>query len=126
MQGAYAYQDLLQQNGWLVNGSDFPVESINPLLGFYAAVARQDLKQYPTDGFLTENRLTREQALRAMTIWAAKAGFEEHFKGSLEPGKFADFVVLNQDLMKVELQKIPQLKIQQTFVDGIPVYSAER
>lgn len=123
MQGAYDYQRLLKQNGWIVNGSDFPVESINPLLGFYAAVARQDTDGYPEKGFQTEGKLTREQALRAMTIWAAKAAFEEHLKGSLETGKVADFVVLNKDLMEMDLSEIPQLEVQQTYIDGKSVYS---
>lgn len=123
MKGAYDYQRLLQQNGWIVNGSDFPVESINPLLGFYAAVSRQDTAGYPDNGFQPEGKLTREQALRAMTIWPAKAGFEEHLKGSLEPGKVADFVVLNNDLMEIDLSEIPKLEIQQTYIDGKSVYS---
>jgi predicted amidohydrolase YtcJ len=86
IKGAYAYRQLMEQNGWLPNGSDFPVEHINPLYGFHAAVARKDADGYPENGFQMENSLTREQALRAMTIWAAKANFEENEKGSLEPG----------------------------------------
>jgi len=123
MKGAYDYQRLLQQNGWIVNGSDFPVESINPLLGFYAAVSRQDTAGYPDNGFQPEGKLTREQALRAMTIWPAKAGFEEHLKGSLEPGKVADFVVLEKDLMETDLSEIPLLEIHQTYINGKSVYS---
>ncbi|MFW5657155.1 MAG: amidohydrolase [Bacteroidota bacterium] len=119
----YIYQELLQQNGWLPNGSDFPVESINPLPGFYAAVTRQDVEGYPEGGFQPENALTREQALRAMTIWAAKAGFEEHLKGSLEPGKVADFVILDEDIMKVDIQTIPKIKVRETYIDGVSVAS---
>jgi hypothetical protein len=110
------------QNGWLPNGSDFPIEHINPLYGFYAGVARKNLEGYPPNGFQMENALTREQALRAMTIWAAKAAFEEDQKGSLEVGKIADFVVLNQDIMNVPEDRILNIKIEQTFVDGKIVY----
>ena len=119
---AYAYQELLQQNGWLPNGSDFPIEHINPLYGFYSGVARQHFNGEPKDGFQMENALTREQALRAMTIWAAKSAFEENIKGSLEVGKFADFVVLDFDLMNDSIKDVPQIKVQQTFVNGEKVY----
>ncbi len=125
MKGAYAYQQLLEQNGWLPNGSDFPVEPINPLYGFHASVARQDHNGNPPSGFQMENALTREQALRAMTIWAAKSQFEENEKGSLESGKFADFVVLEEDIMKIALAKIPTLKVKYTFLNGEKVYSRE-
>ncbi len=123
MKGAYAYRELLEQNGWLPNGSDFPVEHINPLYGFYAGVARKDLEGSPQGGFQMENAITREQALRAMTIWAAQANFEEGEKGSIEAGKFADFVVTNEDLMHVDIDIVPGLKIYSTFIDGKEVYS---
>ena len=116
---AYAYQDLLQQNGWIPNGSDFPIENINPLLGFYS---RQDLAGFPPEGFQTENKLTREQALRSMTIWAARSFFEEEEKGSLEVGKMADFVITNDDLMEIEQSLIPRIKILYTFIAGKEVY----
>ncbi|HRX30707.1 MAG TPA: amidohydrolase [Tenuifilaceae bacterium] len=119
---AYAYQDLLKQNGWLPNGSDFPIENINPLYGLYAGVARKNLQGEPANGFQPENALTREQALRAMTIWAAKACFNENEKGSLEPEKFADFVVLNVDLMKQDIDQIPKTKILRTYVNGDRVF----
>lgn len=120
---AYTYQDLLKQNGWLPNGSDFPIEHINPLYGFYAGVARQNMDGFPPDGFQMENALTREQALRAMTIWAAKAAFEEEVKGSLEPGKAADFVVLEDDIMTAPNSKLPNVKVEKTFVNGELVYT---
>lgn len=123
MKGAYAYRQLLNQLGWLPNGSDFPVEHINPLYGFYAGVVRKNLQGKPEEGFQMENALTREQALRSMTIWAAKSCFEENEKGSLEPGKFADFVVLDIDLMNENPDLIPVAKIQKTFVNGKEVYS---
>ena len=119
---AYAYEDLLKQNHWLTNGSDFPIESINPLLGFYAGVARQDVKGYPEGGFQIENALTREQAMRAMTIWAAKGAFMENEIGSLEICKKADFVILNEDLMNCELEIIPKIKVESTWINGVEVY----
>ena len=120
--GAYAFKKLLEQNGWIPNGSDFPVESINPVYGFYAAVSRKDLEGYPEGGFMPEQRLTREKALRAMTIWAAKAAFEENEKGSIEPGKFADFIVTYSDLMTIPEKEIPDVKIRITFSGGEQVY----
>lgn len=122
MKGAYAYRQLLEQLGWLPNGSDFPVEHINPLYGFYAGVARKNLDGKPEEGFQMENALTREQVLRGMTIWAAKAAFEESEKGSIEPGKFADFVVLDIDLLKDEIELVPTTRVKKTFIGGKQVY----
>ena len=92
IQNAYAYQRLLQQNGWVINGTDFPIEDISPLKTFEAAVDRK--------GFQMENALTPEQALRSITIWVAKGCFLEHRKGSIEAGKDADYVILDRDLLK--------------------------
>jgi len=122
LKSAYVYKQLLQQNGWLPLGTDFPVEDINPIYTFYAAVERKDLKGYPEDGFQPENALTREEALRGMTIWAAKANFEEKEKGSIEPGKFADFVILNEDIMKIDGTEVPNVKVLNTFINGEKVY----
>lgn len=121
---AYAYQDLLKTNGWILNGSDFPVENINPLYGFYAAVARMDQEGYPEGGFQMENALTREQALRAMTIWAAKGAFLESELGSLELGKKADFVILEKDLMTAPINELYKLKVLRTYINGEQVYKA--
>lgn len=118
VKGAYAYKQLLDENGWLPLGTDFPIENINPLYTFFAVVARQDLQNQPAGGWQKENALTRQQALRGITVWAAKAAFEENEKGSIEVGKFADFVVMNQDLMTVKESEIPKLKIAATCVDG--------
>jgi predicted amidohydrolase YtcJ len=115
---AYAFKDLLKQNGWIPLGTDFPVEDISPLRTFYAAVVRKDAKGFPAGGFQKENALTREEALKGMTIWAARASFEEHQKGSLEPGKVADFVITDQDLMKVPEEKILNTQIIATYIYG--------
>ncbi len=122
VKGAYAYKQLLKQNGWLPLGTDFPVEDISPFKTFYAAVVRKDEKGWPNGGYQTENALTREEALRGMTIWAAKANFEEKEKGSLEPGKLADFVILDKDLMKAKDTELFQINVLQTFSDGEKVY----
>lgn len=122
---AYAYKDLLEKSKIVALGTDFPVEFVNPMYTFYAAVARQDLEQYPEGGFQMENALSREEALRGMTIWAAYANFEEDEKGSLEVGKFADFTVLDKDIMKVDATEIPTTKAVATFVNGEMVYEAE-
>jgi len=122
IKGAYAYNDLLKQNGWLPLGTDFPVEDISPLKTFYAAVVRKDAKGWPEGGFQMENALTRQDALRGMTIWAAKANFEENEKGSLEKGKFADFIILDQDLLKTAPEKILQTQVISTFINGQQVF----
>ena len=123
---AYAYQQLLQQNGWMPLGTDFPVEYISPFKTFYAAVTRQDGNGYPKNGFQIENALTREQTLRGMTIWAAKAAFEEKEKGSLEAGKAADFIILDTDLMGCEPGAILKTKVISSYVNGEEVYGEKR
>ncbi len=122
---AYAYQQLMAQNGWLPNGTDFPIEDISPIKTFFASVCRKNSEGLPNDGFQMENALTREQALRSITIWAAKAGFEEVRKGSIEVGKSADFVVLDTDLMKCNDEEILRAKILKTILDGDLVFGAE-
>ncbi len=125
LKGAYAYQTLLQQNGWLPNGTDFPVENIEPLFTFYAAVFRTDYKGWPEGGWHKNEGLTREQTLRSMTIWAAKSSFEENEKGSLEPEKYADFVILNTDLMTASPEEVLNTKIESTWVNGEKVFSLQ-
>ncbi|MBO9618048.1 MAG: amidohydrolase [Niabella sp.] len=122
LKGAYAYQQLLKENGWIPLGTDFPVEDISPLKTFYAAVVRKDAKGFPANGFQVENALTREQALRGMTIWAARAAFEEKEKGSLEPGKFADFVILDGDLMTEPEAGVLTAKVLKTYIGGERVF----
>ncbi len=124
IKGAYAYRQLLEENGWLPNGSDFPVERINPLFGFYAAVVRKDQANFPEGGFQMENAISREEALRAMTIWAAKSGKEEDLKGSIEVGKLADLVVTKTDLMSAPDEVLFGIKVQSTYSGGELVYEA--
>jgi predicted amidohydrolase YtcJ len=123
---AYVYKNLLDQNGWLPNGTDFPVEKISPLLTFYAAVARQDVKGLPEKGFQPENALSREEALRSITIWAAKAGFAEYNRGSIDIGKIADFVILDHDLITCPLKEIPSVNVLMTVVGGEKVFEQLR
>tara|TARA_B100000949_G_scaffold195007_1_gene179938 strand:- start:6271 stop:7890 length:1620 start_codon:yes stop_codon:yes gene_type:complete len=119
VQGAYAYKDLLEKAGLVALGTDFPVEQVNPFLTFYAAVARQDVEQYPEGGFQMENALSREETLKGMTLWAAYSNFEEDEKGSIEPGKFADFVVLSDDIMTIPSEEIPNVTAKHVFLGGV-------
>ena len=118
IKGAYAFKDLLNKYGKIALGTDFPVEFVSPFYTFYAAVARQDLKGYPDEGYQMENALTREETLKGMTIWAAYSNFEEDEKGSIETGKFADFIILDKNIMEVNASGIPNIKVVKTFVDG--------
>jgi predicted amidohydrolase YtcJ len=122
LKGAYAYKKLLQQNGWLPLGTDFPVEDISPFKTFLAAVIRKDANSFPAHGFQIENALTREEAIKGMTIWAAKAGFLEKEIGSLEAGKKADFILLDKDLMKVGEKEILNTNVIATYSGGKKVY----
>lgn len=118
VKGAYAFKQLLDAYGKVALGTDFPVEQVSPFLTFYAAVARQDLEANPKEGYQMENALSREETLKGMTIWAAYSNFEENEKGSIEKGKFADFIILDKDIMAVEVHEIPNIKVQETFVNG--------
>ncbi|WP_194850847.1 amidohydrolase [Nonlabens antarcticus] len=122
IKGAYAYQKLLNQSGMVALGTDYPVEQVNPFLTFYAAVARQDTSGFPEGGFNMKDALSREDALRGMTIWGAFSNFEENEKGSLEKGKSADFMILQEDLMKMPIQNVPNIKVKATYVNGEKVY----
>jgi len=123
IKNAYIYHDLLDQLGWLPSGTDFPIEQVNPVYTFFAAVYRKNREFIPDEGFQMENALSKEEALRSMTIWAAKASFEEKLKGSIEPGKYADFVVLDRDIMTVPEFDLPYARVSMTFVAGELVFS---
>ncbi len=122
--GAYAWRSLLNTGVVVPNGSDFPVEQVNPLISFHSAVSRQDARDWPPGGWYPAERMTRDEALKAMTIWPAYAAFQEKVLGSLTPGKYADFVVLDQDIMRVPPELILRTKVLQTWVGGARVYEA--
>jgi predicted amidohydrolase YtcJ len=122
IKGAYAYKQLLNENKWIPLGTDFPVEDISPFKTFHSAVFRTDVKEFPSGGYQTENALSREEALRGMTIWAAKSNFEEAEKGSLEKGKFADFIILDKDIMTIDAPEILNTSVLATYINGEKVY----
>ena len=125
LRGAYAWRRLLDSGARLALGSDFPVERVSPILGFYAAVTRQDAESAPAGGWYGNQVLTRAEALRGFTLDAAYAGFMEDEVGSIEPGKRADWVVFSQDLMTVPAEAILDTRVVATYLDGEPVYRAE-
>ena len=125
IKGAYAFKTLLAKSGIVALGTDFPVERVNPMYTFYSAVARKDLENYPEGGYRIEEGLSREETLKGMTIWAAYSNFEEEEKGSIEVGKFADFTVLDADIMIIPEDDIPQVKTVATFIDGKKVFELE-
>jgi hypothetical protein len=122
LRGAYAWRSLLATNVVIPNGSDAPVEYVDPLISFKASVARQDARNWPVGGWFPEQRMTREEALLSMTLWAAYAGFQENELGSLTPGKRADFVVLSQDIMRVPTEVLQDTRVLSTWVGGKLVY----
>jgi len=124
--GAYAWQSLLQTGVVIPNGSDFPVEQVNPLISFHAAIARQDARDWPAGGWFPEQKMSREEALRSMTIWPAYAGFQETSMGSITAGKFADFVILDTDIMRVPSEMVMKAKVVSTWVGGRAVFEAAK
>ena len=124
--GAYAWRSLLNTGVIIPNGSDFPVERVNPLYSFHAAVSRQDDNSWPPGGWFPEQRMTREEALKSMTIWPAYAGFMETTTGSLTPGKFADFVILDRDIMTIPESSILGTGVIATYIGGKAVYERSR
>ncbi|MBX2953596.1 MAG: amidohydrolase [Leadbetterella sp.] len=126
MKGAYAYKHLLNEYGKVAIGSDFPVEHFNPLYGFHAAVARVDAKGYPKGGFQMQDVLTREETLKGMTIWAAYSCFQEYKRGSIEKGKDADFIILEDDIMTAPAEKLRTVKTLRTVVGGETVFVREK
>jgi len=120
--GAYAWRRFLDVGVMIANGSDFPVESVSPMLGFYASVTRQDAKGWPEGGWVPNQRMTREEALRSFTINAAYAAFEEKTKGSLEVGKWGDLVVLSKDIMTIPPSEILNTQVLMTVLSGDIIY----
>ncbi|HEY6219168.1 MAG TPA: amidohydrolase, partial [Gemmatimonadaceae bacterium] len=124
--GAYAWRALLNTGVIIPNGSDFPVEAVNPLLSFHSAVARQDAANWPPSGWFPEQRMTREEALESMTLWPAYAAFQEQVMGSLTVGKFADFVILDRDIMTVPDSEILSTNVLATYIAGRAVFERSR
>jgi predicted amidohydrolase YtcJ len=125
IRGAYAWRSLLNTGVVIPNGTDFPVEEVNPLLTFHAAVTRQDPTNWPLGGWYPGQKMTREEALQSITIWPAYAGFQESILGSLTPGKYADFVVLDRDIMHVPDTEILGTRVISTWIGGKRVYEAK-
>jgi len=122
---AYSYNDLKNQLGIIALGTDFPVEDISPFATFHSAVSRKNNSGEPAGGFQKENALTREETLKGMTLWAAMANFEDAHKGSLEIGKYADFVILDRDILLVPEEKILGTRVLYTFIAGEKVFESE-
>jgi predicted amidohydrolase YtcJ len=122
IKGAYAWRSLLNTGVVIPNGSDFPVEEVNPLISFHSAVSRQDATNWPPGGWYPEQAMTRDEALKAMTIWPAYAGFQERTMGSITPGKYADFVILDRDIMNAPVTDILATRVLSTWIAGKPVY----
>ena len=124
LKGAYAWRSLRETGVIIPNGSDFPVEEVNPLISFHAFVTRQDADGWPGGGWFPKQRLTREEALESITIWPAYAAFMENDVGSITVGKLADFVVLDRDIMTVPPDEILGARVLRTVVGGRSVYLA--
>ena len=122
---AYAWRSLIEAGSIIPGGSDFPVESPDPLLGLYAAVTRQDLQGWPADGWHPEQRMSREEALNAFTTWAAFASFQEGQKGRIAPGFVADMTVLSGDPLNIPAREIPAIAILRTVVAGLETHRSQ-
>jgi hypothetical protein len=122
VQGAYAWRTLLNSGVVIPNGSDAPVEAVNPLISFKAFITRQDADGWPAGGWFPNQRTTREEALKSMTLWPAYGAFMEDVSGSLSPGKYADFVVLDQDIMAIAPERILDTRVLMTVLGGKVVY----
>lgn len=121
--GAYVWQDLLKSGARIINGTDAPVEPIDPIACYYASVSRKTLKGQPPGGFEPVQKMTRTQALKSYTIDAAYGAFEEDIKGSIEVGKYADFTIFSRDIMQIPEEEILDTKVVMTIVNGEIVYS---
>ena len=124
IRGAYAWRSLLNTGVIIPNGSDFPVEEVNPLISFHSAVSRQDPSNAPPGGWYPEQVMSRDEALRSMTLWPAYAAFQEKEMGSISPGKYADFVILDRDIMTVPVEEILQTRVKSTWIGGRSVFEA--
>lgn len=124
-EGAYMWQSLLKTGAKIVNGTDAPVEPVNPIPSFYASVTRQTLKGEPEGGFEPEEKMTRDQALRSYTIDAAYGAFEENIKGTIEPGKLADFTIFSRDLMIIPEKEILETEVSMVILGGKVVYTKQ-
>ncbi len=124
LEGAYAWQSLIKSGAIIAAGSDAPVERGEPMIEFYAAVARRDQKGFSGEGWHPEQAVTREQALKMFTIWPAYAAFEEKIKGSIEPGKLADLTILSADIMKIAEPEILKTRCLMTVIGGEIVYES--
>jgi hypothetical protein len=122
IRGAYAWRTLLNTGVVIANGTDFPVEHVSPIITFHSSVTRQDAENAPPGGWYGDQRMTREEALRSMTLWPAYAAFQENELGSITAGKYADFTILNRDIMTVAPERILGAQVVATYVGGVPVY----
>ncbi len=125
IRGGYAWRSLLNTGVVIPNGTDFPVEQVNPIITFHSAVTRQDADNSPPGGWYPDQRMTREEALRSMTLWPAYAAFQENELGSISVGKYADFTILNRDIMTLAPERILGAQVVATYVGGAPVYQAK-
>jgi hypothetical protein len=123
VKGAYAWKSLINSGSIIPAGSDFPNDIMQPLWGFYAAITRKDQDGKPEGGWYTEQCMSREEALKSYTIWAAFAAFEEKLKGTIQIGKLADLTILSKDIMTIDPKDILTTDIEMTIVDGKVVYS---
>jgi predicted amidohydrolase YtcJ len=123
IEGGYAWSTFLDQNTVVASGSDFPVENVNPFFGLYSAITRQDHQGNPEGGWYADEAMTREEALRSFTIDAAYAAHQEDIIGTLESGKWADFILIDRDIMEVPETEIWQANVLETWVAGEKVYS---
>lgn len=125
IKGGYAWQTFLDQGTVVASGSDFPVEDVNPFYGLYSAVTRQDHEGNPEDGWYPSESMTREQAFRSFTLDAAYAAHQEDVLGSLEPGKWADFIIIDRDFFEVPANEIWRTEVLETWLAGQKIYSTE-
>jgi hypothetical protein len=125
IRGAYAWRTLLNTGVVIPNGTDFPVEHVNPIITFHSAVTRQDAENWPAGGWYPDQGMTREEALRSMTLWPAFAAYQENELRSISAGKYADFTILDRDIMTAAPEHILGAQVVATYIGGAPVYQAK-